>query len=376
MTAQMRFPDIPDHRIERELGSGGMAYVYLATHTTMGNQRAVKVMKQHLAYERGFKENFLNEGQVVARLHHPNIVEIYDMKISGDICYMSMEYLDDGTLKDKLKKQSLSVEESIFILQQVGAGLHHAHRNNYIHRDIKPANILFKRNGTVKLADFGISKLQDVSGDLTLAGFNPGTLIYMGPEQKNGTAIDHRCDIYSLGLVFFEMLTGQRAKDPNTSTQAIFPDCDSPILPPQYQHLQIALNKALAKNPENRYDSVLEFISELISANGRATPPPKSGHGIEDENDKTDPGKPLPPPPSGLGKTLVVLSSLAILLVGGWYVVNNTQLLQSFSDSSDVTKGAPVEQQEAADQLKLDIEKSLQELNLLEEKTTTPFEPN
>ncbi|MGB1257579.1 MAG: serine/threonine-protein kinase, partial [Thiolinea sp.] len=260
----MNFPNIPDHQIEKIIGAGGMAVVYLATHTTMGNKRAVKVMQQHLVSEEGFRGNFLNEGQIVAKLNHQNIVQIYDMKISGDICYMSMEYLDDGTLKDKLKHHKLSVEESIYILQQVGAGLNHAHNHNYIHRDIKPANILFKSDGSIKLADFGISKLQNISGDLTLIGLSPGTPSYMCPEQRNSAQIDKRCDIYSLGLVFYEMLTGKKVVHSDTNTQAIFTHTLSPVLPPQYQYLQLTLNKALAKKPEDRYNSVPEFLNDLI----------------------------------------------------------------------------------------------------------------
>lgn len=345
----MNFPEIPGHHIEKVLGAGGMAVVYLATHTTMGNKRAVKVMQPHLVAEEGFRGSFLNEGQTVAKLNHPNIVQIHDMAISGDICYMSMEYLDGGTLKDKLKNHAFSVEESIYILQQIGAGLNHAHKHQYIHRDIKPANILFSQQGAVKLADFGISKLQNISGDLTLVGLSPGTPFYMCPEQRNRSGVDQRCDIYSLGLVLYEMLTGQKVVHSDTNTQAIFSHTYSPVLPPKYQHLQQVLNTALAKKAEDRYATVPEFLNELIRESQPSTTPSPAPLPANDDQPtvirpKPDITTPTPPrpstqsptpasTPSALKPALVVLS-LALLAGSGWYAADHFGVLASLNGES------------------------------------------
>ena len=203
---------IPNYTIEREIGEGGMATVYLAVQDMLHRYVAIKVMRPELTQDKNFRQSFLSEGSTIANLEHSNIIRIYDIGITDDtVFYMAMEYLSGGNLKERLDKGKLSYSHTIFILEEVANGLAYAHKKGYIHRDIKPANILFRDDGIAVLSDFGLAKLQDSSGELTRLGFTKGTIQYMSPEQAITTDLDQRSDIYSLGLVFYEMLTGDKA---------------------------------------------------------------------------------------------------------------------------------------------------------------------
>ncbi|MGB1257061.1 MAG: serine/threonine-protein kinase [Thiolinea sp.] len=260
--------EIPNYKIEQKLGQGGMATVYLATEVLLNRKVALKIMSPELSGNKGFREGFRREGQTIAQLKHQNIVGIYSIGSSNDIYYMSMEYLSGGSLKEKLSEKKLSFDEAMSILQAVGSGLAHAHSHGFIHRDIKPANILFNEHNVAVLTDFGIAKLQDTASDLTRMGYTAGTAQYMSPEQATTTKIDQRSDIYCLGLVLYEMLTGEKAVYAETDIQAInfHVNAPPPSLPPKYLYLQPILDKALAKRPEDRFSSVQEFLDEFKNA--------------------------------------------------------------------------------------------------------------
>ncbi len=260
---------IPDYSIERELGQGGMATVYLAVQDILHRYIALKVMRPELTQDKNFRESFFSEATTIAQLEHPNIVRIHDVKSTTDgIFYMAMEYLSGGSLKDRLDQGKLSYSHSLFILEEVTNGLAYAHRKGYIHRDIKPANILFRDTGIAVLSDFGLAKLQNSSGELTRLGFTKGTVQYMSPEQAITTNLDQRSDIYSLGLVFYEMLTGNRAFLAESTIQAIHQHTTvaPPKLPVEYSFLQPVLDKVLAKEPNQRYQNVNDFITAVKSA--------------------------------------------------------------------------------------------------------------
>lgn len=260
---------IPNYKIDKELGAGGMSTVYLATHTILDRQVALKIMSPSYLSNEGFKDCFINEGKIISKLNHPHIVHIYDIGISNDACYMAIELLEDDTLRQKIDSKTLSFEEIEKIVTQVASALSAAHSQKFIHRDIKPRNILFRKNGEAVLTDFGISKIQNTEGDLTSLGYIAGTPAYMPPEFSMGEELDHRGDIYSLGIVFYEMLTGKKPYQAKTAAAISYEHVNSPIprLSSSLVHYQAIIDRALAKKPQNRFDTAMEFASAVKVAN-------------------------------------------------------------------------------------------------------------
>jgi len=256
-----------------------MATVYLAVQDMLHRYVAIKVMRPELTQDKNFRQSFLSEGSTIANLEHSNIIRIYDIGITDDtVFYMAMEYLSGGNLKERLDKGKLSYSHTIFILEEVANGLAYAHKKGYIHRDIKPANILFRDDGIAVLSDFGLAKLQDSSGELTRLGFTKGTIQYMSPEQAITTDLDQRSDIYSLGLVFYEMLTGDKAFLADSTIQAIHQHTavEPPSFPAEYAFLQPILDKVLAKNPDQRYQTVADFLVAIKTVVPLQNPPSQS----------------------------------------------------------------------------------------------------
>lgn len=206
-------------RIVERIGAGGMATVFKAYQSTLDRYVAVKVLPTYHARDPVFVKRFGQEARSVAKLAHPNIVQIHDFGSEGDITYIVMEYVDGGTLKDRLK-MALPVAEAADYIIQAAEGLECAHRNGIVHRDVKPANMLLRKDGHLLLSDFGIAKILEGTTNITRAGAI-GTPQYMSPEQSMGQSVDRRSDIYSLGIVFFHCLTGRvpfQADNPITVT--------------------------------------------------------------------------------------------------------------------------------------------------------------
>ncbi len=204
----MEFPNIPGYTIEKELGHGGMATVYLAVQENLKRKVAIKLLEPSLLKDKKFERRFIKEAETSANLSHPNIITVFDVGKSGNYLYLSMERLSDS-LKDRLKKQkTIEKDQAVNIVIQIASALNYAHSKKIIHRDIKSDNIMFRNDGTPVLVDFGIAKAIDASSGLTKTGFFVGTPLYMSPEQIKGEDLDGRSDIYSLGVLFFEMLTG------------------------------------------------------------------------------------------------------------------------------------------------------------------------
>ncbi len=259
---------IPNYDVKEVIGEGGMAVVYRAMHQLLKQERAIKIMFSSFANEPAFEKNFLQEGQIVASLNHPNIVKIHDVGRCDEGYFMAMEYLTGGTLGDKLKRYPLVLDEAITIIQQIGGALHYAHQRGLIHRDIKPNNIMFRANGDAVLTDFGISKLQNTEGNLTQCGYGKlGTPRYMSPEQTTDETLTQRSDMYSLALVFYEMLMGKPGINSKTTVSIIREHVLSPppSFPPVYAYFQPVLDKALAKEPQDRYATIQEFVSAILS---------------------------------------------------------------------------------------------------------------
>ena len=247
-------PVIPGYKIESRISGGAMGQVYLAIQEALERPVAIKVINPSLSTDPLFHQRFLKEGKIVAQLRHPHIVTIHDIGEYQNQYYMIMEYIEGGTLKNHIQK-GLSAEQAIAILRQLASALGYAHRQGFIHRDVKPANILFRDDDNAVLSDFGIAKACEDSAHLTATGLAIGTVLYMSPEQAQGKTLDGRSDLYSLGLVFFEMLTGFRPdRTPDGLTETL------PVELSRYQHL---LDGLLARNPDARFATAEQLIKAI-----------------------------------------------------------------------------------------------------------------
>jgi serine/threonine-protein kinase len=262
------------YRIVEQIGQGGMAEVYKAYHPNLDRYVAIKLMHTFLAKQEGFLERFRREAQGVARLRHPNIVLMHDFDVEGDVYYMVMEYLQGPSLKRHLaeleaQSQWLSLPEALRIVCDVGEALDYAHGHAMFHRDVKPANIVLAPDGKAILTDFGIVKMLGASTQLTASGALIGTPAYMAPEQCTGAAGDARADVYSLGIVLYQLVTRRLPYDADTPMAVVFKQVSAPLpvpstlnpdLPPGIERI---LLRALAKDPEDRYQSVREMLDHL-----------------------------------------------------------------------------------------------------------------
>ncbi len=205
------FPNLKEigpYRIEKEIGHGGMGYVFKAKKTPGGETVAIKVMSPGLSMDESMVSRFKREGEVLKNLNHPNIVRIFDVNMEGELKYFVMEFIPGKSLAEELKGGPLAPEEVLGITWQVSDALRSAHEAGIIHRDLKPANIMRDETDRIKLTDFGIARVIGVS-DVTAAGKSVGTPAYMSPEQVLGKDLGVTSDIYSLGVVLYEMLTGK-----------------------------------------------------------------------------------------------------------------------------------------------------------------------
>lgn len=253
---------IPGYRILKTLGEGGMATVYLAVQQSLDREVALKVMSPMLAANESFCERFLKEGKITAQLTHPNLVTIHDIGSYEGIYYFASEYLAAGTLRERMARR-LSVAEALDVARDVAMGLNYAHEKGFVHRDVKPGNILFRANGTAVLADFGIAKAINSTSSATMAGSAIGTPDYMSPEQAQASGVDGRADLYGLGAVLYEMLTGvkpYRASDPYTVALMHVTE-PVPKLPQALSWLQPLINGLMAKKPDDRFSTGEVFVN-------------------------------------------------------------------------------------------------------------------
>ena len=258
------------YRLKEKIGSGGMAEVYLADDLLLGREVAVKVLHAQFAADPAFIQRFRHEAQAAANLNHPNIVNIYDWGNEGDQYYIVMEYVEGRDLKEILRSEGrLLPERAAEIAAEVCAALQFAHRGNLVHRDIKPHNIFITELGQVKVMDFGIAR-EGNGGGITQTGMVMGTPQYISPEQAQGLAVDGRSDIYSLGVVLYEILTGQLPfDDPNPVTVTYKQVREDPMPPsvidPEIPAtLEAIVMKAMSKNPANRFQNAQEMKADLL----------------------------------------------------------------------------------------------------------------
>lgn len=245
---------IPGYDIEELLGKGGMAAVYKARQQSFGREVALKVLNPAAEDLAEFSRRFIQESLIVAKLHHSHIVQVYDVGQHEHYFYISMEYLHGGDLSTKLRT-GLSLKESVKIIKQLADALDFAHRKNIIHRDIKPANIMFREDDAAVLTDFGVAKELESQTDLTQVGVVIGTPKYMSPEQIRGDKVDHRTDIYALGIVLFRCLTNYVPFDGKDMVSTAYLQDNEPVptLPPEVAYFQPIINRMLEKAPEDRF---------------------------------------------------------------------------------------------------------------------------
>lgn len=259
-----------DNRYEilERIGTGGMAIVYKAKCHRLNRLVAIKILKSDLAQNEEFRRRFNAESQAVAQLSHPNIVSVYDVSRGGDMEYIVMELIDGITLKQYMEKRDqLNWRESLHFITQIMRGLSHAHSRGIIHRDIKPQNIMVLRDGSVKVADFGIACLADSAQTLTQEAL--GSVHYISPEQARGDRPDARSDIYSSGVVLYEMLTGRLPFEGESAVSVAIQHLSSiPLAPREInpdipEQLELICMKAMAPDLEHRYQSADAMIADL-----------------------------------------------------------------------------------------------------------------
>ena len=246
------------------IGQGGQAQVYLAEREHDGLRVAIKVLDRTLRQDRVFLERFIREYKLIAKLENEHVAKIYDQGFSGEYPYIAMEFLPSGTLAARIR-EGLSSRAALRIASQVARALDAIHAEGIVHRDVKPANILFRPDGRPVIVDFGLAKDLGSKAALTAAGQLLATPRYMSPEQCLGHAVDARSDLYGLGVVFWEMLTGRKLYDNVGVAELVNAHVHAPIprLPAHLAGYQPILDRLLAKNPDERFQSGRELFAMI-----------------------------------------------------------------------------------------------------------------
>lgn len=259
---------ISHYKILEKLGEGGMGIVYKAEDTKLKRFVALKFLPLQSFSNEGERKRFVHEAQAAASLDHPNICTVHEIDEVEGNTFIAMAYIDGQSLKGKIDSGPLKIEESLSIAIQIAEGLQEAHEKGIVHRDIKSANVMFSSKGQAKITDFGLAKLSDGT-KLTKTGTTMGTLAYMSPEQTKGAIVDHRTDIWSFGVMLYEMITGQLPFKGNYDQAVVYSivnDEPQPVTGVRTGvpiELERIINKAIAKNPEERYQHVDEMLVDL-----------------------------------------------------------------------------------------------------------------
>jgi tRNA A-37 threonylcarbamoyl transferase component Bud32/DNA-binding NarL/FixJ family response regulator len=259
------WPDIRGHRILGKIGQGGMSTIYLAQRERDNQEVVVKTLLIGLVDNKKTLQRSNQEFKLISRIKHPNIVRLYEHGTLGDVLYTTMEYFPNGDLKQRLR-EGITQQQALSYTRQIAEGLNAIHGCGIIHRDLKPGNIMFRQDETLAIIDFGISKDINSQLDLTIQGQVMGTPNYMAPEQGKGAyKPDARSDLYSLGVLLYEMLTGNKPFAAPTSAAVLYKHLHDPIphLPNQFFELQILIDKLMAKFPHQRIQSAYDLLHFL-----------------------------------------------------------------------------------------------------------------
>ncbi len=334
--------NIPGYKIQAHVGSGGMAAVFRAVQTSLQRQVALKVLKNTESKE--WTERFLNEGRILASLSHRNIITVHDIGIHAGHIYFSMEYLNGGDLKLRIEA-GMTPKEALEILTTIGEALEIAHKKGVIHRDIKPGNVLFRQDGTPVLADFGIAKDFERKTDVTVDGTVIGTPDYLAPEQARIEPVDGRTDVYGLGIIFYEMLTGDKPFQGESPVHVVFKHLNEPIpqLPDAIAMYQPLLEKMTAKDPGDRFAGATEMLAAVTELRVN-----NAVGGLEKSKDKrrrkTDEKKKV----SGTTVRRVALAAVLVLASGLVYLQRETVLpfVESYTGTLVDERGVMVDQKD------------------------------
>ncbi len=255
---------IPNFELDREIGRGGMSFVYLARQLEPKRHVAIKIVAPGATADPAFLQSLKQEGDTIASLSCDNIVTVYACGVIDSHYYLAMEVLSGGDLSEKIKK-GMRPEEAVDVMLQVGNALKVAHAKTVLHRDIKPENVMFHESGKAVLVDFGIAKEADTTSSFTQVGAVVGTPHYMSPERCMGKSTDHRSDIYAMGVMFFEMLTGKKVYEGRDTFAVSYAHVYEPVppLPVEQVRYQNLVNRLLAKDPEDRVQTAVEMIELL-----------------------------------------------------------------------------------------------------------------
>jgi len=316
---------ISQYKVIERIGAGGMGEVYLAEDSELKRQVALKFLPVHLCSETDCRARFKREAQATAKLNHPNIVTIYEVGEYNSRPFIAMEYCRGETLRSMLNQLEVSTEKAIELVIEICEGLNKAHRDGVIHRDIKPANIVIDENGHARLLDFGLAAVHGEE-PITKTGSTKGTIGYMSPEQIRGEAADNRSDLFSLGVVFYRILTGRtpfKADNEASTLNAILNEKPPPIskyktdIPEQLQKIVFRL---LEKDPDNRYQSAAAVVSDLKKVN--------------DISELISSHK----PPVDWWNRYIVTTAVGILLIFAVYWLYNNYIIKEVSETEPQRK--------------------------------------
>ena len=261
---------IPGYKILRKIGDGGMSTVYLSIQLSVGREVALKVLSPELRSDPSFGDRFFREANIVGALSHPNIIAIYDVGKQDEHYYIAMDYLPGQSCSERIKTGDLSLKEILSIIKNIASALDYAHERGFVHCDVKPDNILFRHDGSAVLTDFGIATSTSSASKTPGIKAVAGTPHYMSPEQTQGQSIDGRSDLYSLGILFYEMLAGERPYKGKDAIALAVKHLTAPIpqLPSEYKIFQALLNRMLAKKPGSRYQCGKEIVDAITALEG------------------------------------------------------------------------------------------------------------
>jgi serine/threonine protein kinase len=257
----MALPRIPGYRVLHPIGQGGQAMVYLAERSADRLSVALKVLDRQVRQDRVYLERLKREYEVLAAIDNPYGARIYDQNLSGALAYIAMEFVPAGTLAGRMRDR-IAPRDALRLVGQIAHALDAIHAKGIVHRDLKPANILFRPDGRPVIVDFGLAKDLSATSTLTIAGQLLATPRYMSPEQCLNLPVDGRSDLYSLGVIFYEMLTGQRMYESANAANLVDMHVNAPVpqLPQQLSAHQGMLDGLLAKKPEDRFQSARELF--------------------------------------------------------------------------------------------------------------------
>jgi class 3 adenylate cyclase len=256
---------VEGYRILRKIGEGGMASIFLAQAAEGGPPQVLKVMQLDRAVEADGLQRFIQEFALLAQIEHPNVARIFRQDFSVAHAYIAMEYFPQGDLRARMKAGPLDAETAVSYIKQAAAGLAAIHEVGIVHRDLKPDNLMLRQDGSLALADFGVAKQTAMKITDTGDGDIVGTPYYLSPEQALGQGVDARCDIYSLGVLAFELLTGRKPYHANSAQELLRMHVQDPVplLPPEHAQLQAVMESMMAKDRNQRYPSARTLLADL-----------------------------------------------------------------------------------------------------------------